>query len=492
MTSSQSASSQSTVHHSTGHPPTGHQLANHQPKLHIFILLSLCGIASLIWWVNPRPEIVIALGLLPLGALFVINQTFWIVSLFVLFSFFRIHEALPVLYNLRLPLLLSLGALSGLCFHIVISRQIKPFWHPCLSWLTVFWILIFIGILFASNRGVAIEYFKNVYWKIIIMTFAITWLVNSERNLKRIALMIVVAGLLIAIVAISNAINGIGLVEGTRVSIGRDFGSMLGDPNDLSLVLMFPLAFSFGLMTTRSLGWVRVLGALCAIAAFYAVIETQSRGGLLGSIAILAIFGLKHIRSKLLLGFIGIITVAILFSAAGISDRQSGGSGEDGLDESAMGRLYAWEAAFKMALDRPLTGVGIDNFYVNYFFYTSHWDGLNHAVHSTWFGVLAESGFIGLFAFIGTIIWVVKTSRQNLNIIKSSQRLFSPYVHATVFAVYASLIGTIVSGTFLTQGFNWPIYILSGLTVACHRIIQSDSQNDNQNKTSQTTRTNPK
>ena len=461
-----------------------HQPASHQPKLHLFILISLCVIASVIWWFDPQPKIIIVLGLLPLGALFVINQTFWIVSLFVIFSFFRIHEAFPMLYNLRLPLLLSLGALSGLCFHIVVSKQIKPFWHPCLGWLIAFWVLIFLGIAFASNRGIAMEYFKDVYWKIIIMTFAIMWLVNSEKNLKRIALMIVVAGLLIAGVAISNAINGIGLVEGTRVSIGRDFGSMLGDPNDLSLVLMFPLAFSLSFMTTRALGWARILGALCAAAAFYAVIETQSRGGLLGCIAIFAVFGLKHIRSKFLLAVIGIVTVAIIFFVSDFSDRQSAGVEEDGLDESAMGRLYAWEAAFKMALDRPLTGVGIDNFYANYFFYSSHWDGLNHAVHSTWFGVLAESGFVGLFVFIGITILVVKTSRQNVNILKNSQRIFSPYIHATVFAVYASLIGTIVSGTFLTQGFNWPLYILTGLTMACHRIIQFDSQNNNPNQTS--------
>ncbi|ANS85544.1 hypothetical protein VSVS12_01777 [Vibrio scophthalmi] len=452
------------------------------PMPNLVTLLVVCLILSIAWLTNPSPAFIIALGLLPLGALFVVNQTFWMVSLFVLFSFFRIHEAFPVIYNLRVPLLLSLGALGALCFHIFVSKQIKPFWHPCLGWLIVFWVLIFIGIVFASNRGVAFEYFKNVYWKIIVMTLAISWLISSELSLKRMAIMIVLAGLMIAGVAINNAFGGVGLVEGTRVTIGRDLGSMLGDPNDLSLVLMFPLAFSLSLMMTKNLGWVRLLGALCTVAAFYAVIETQSRGGLLGCISILGVFGLKHIRSKFLLALLGVIAFIALFYMAGISDRKSGGSAEVGVDESAMGRLYAWEAAFKMALDRPLTGVGIDNFYFNYFYYSSHWDGLNHAVHSTWFGVLAESGFVGLLVFIGIIVTVINTSRKNLKALKESQHTFSPYVQATAFAVYASLVGTIVSGTFLTQGFNWPIYILAGLAIACHRIIQNDSQNDNQTK----------
>lgn len=362
---------------------------------------------------------------------------------------------------------------------MLISQQLKPFWHPVLTWMSAFWLLVIVGIVFAANRGIAIEYFKNIYWKIMVMSLAICWLVNTVSSLKKISILIMFAGLLIAGVAISNSVNGIGLVEGTRVTIGRDFGSMLGDPNDLSLVLMFPLAFSLSLSMTSSLGFVRLLGIICSIAALIAVIATQSRGGLLGCVAVLGMLGLKHIRSKALLISIGVFTALVLFAVAGISDRQSGGAAEEGLDASAMGRLYAWEAAFKMALERPISGVGLDNFYVNYFYYSPHWDGLNHAVHSTWFGVLAETGFLGLIIFIGFIVCLLKTCRKSIALIDATPEAFSPYIHATTYAVFSGIVGTIVSGTFLTQGFNWPIYILAALTVACHRVIQSDSQNKN-------------
>ncbi len=448
------------------------------PNLHLFIVISVCALLTVGWIFVPDPKLVIVLCLLPLGALFVINQTFWLVSLFVIFSFFRIHEAIPSLYNLRIPLLLSLGSLSALMWHMFISRELKPFWHPILNWMTAFWILVIVGIVFAANRGIAIEYFKNIYWKIIVMSLAITWLVTNTSNIKRISILIIFAGLLIACVAISNSINGVGLVEGTRVTIGRQLGSMLGDPNDLSLVLMFPLAFALSLTFTRNLGWVRLLGLACSVLAMIAVVATQSRGGLLGCLAVMGMLGLKHIRSKALLISIGVVAALVLFAVAGISDRQSGGAAEAGIDASAMGRLYAWEAAFKMALERPLTGVGIDNFYANYFFYSPHWDGLNHAVHSTWFGVLAETGFLGLIIFVGFIVCVLKTCRQSMTLINNNPDRFSPYLHATSYAVYAGMVGTIVSGTFLTQGFNWPIYILAALTIACHRVVQIDSQND--------------
>ncbi|WP_260258413.1 O-antigen ligase family protein [Vibrio intestinalis] len=449
---------------------------------HAILILLICAFISCAWFIIPNPVIVVALALLPLGALFVVNQTFWFVSLFVLFSFFRIHEAFSVLYSLKIPLLLSLGALAGLSWHILISRSLKVYWHSSLTWMALFWLLVIIGIVFASNRGMAVASFKGIYWKIIIMTLAITWLVNSQIMVKRMSLMIVITGILISSVALFNSVSGIGLVEGSRVTIGRDLGSMLGDPNDLALVLMFPLAFAVSLTMTKQLGFVRVIGLICTVAAMAAVIATQSRGGLLGSLAVFGMFGLKYIRSKVLLFTLAVIAAGLLFALAGISDRQSGGAAEEGIDASAMGRIYAWQAAFKMALENPLTGVGLDNFYVNYFYYSPHWDGLNHAVHSTWFGVLAETGFVGLAVFVGLIISLLRTSRTTISKLAQNPTRYSLYLHANVYAVYAGLIGVIVSGTFLTQGFNWPLYILAALAISSARIVQNHSQNENQNK----------
>ncbi|GLT18917.1 membrane protein [Vibrio zhanjiangensis] len=454
-------------------------MTGHRALSPLIVTLCVCSLIALIWKFVPHPAVAVVLCMLPLGLLFVLNQTFWLVSLFVLFSFFRIHEAIPALYSLKIPLLLSLGALSALVWHSLISKQLETFWHPSFTWLSVFWFLVFIGILFSSNPGLAVKYFKAMYWKIIVMTFAIAWLVNSVINVQRISILIVLAGGLIACVALFNSINGIGLVEGTRVTIGRQLSSVLGDPNDLSLVLMFPLAFAVSLLTTKNIGGIRILGLIGTVLSMLAVLATQSRGGLLGSIAVFGIFGLRLIRSKVLLAVIGSIALLVLAAAAGISDRKSGGAAEEGIDASAMGRLYAWEAAFGMAVDNPITGVGINNFYSNYFFYSPHWDGLNHAVHSTWFGVLAETGFVGLFVFIGCIISLIKTSQQTLKLLDSNPSHYSPYLHGTATAVYAGIIGTIVSGTFLTQGFTWPIYILAALCIALNRVVQNNSQNDN-------------
>ena len=56
------------------------------------------------WLALPHPLLAVAVGLAPLLAMFVLKQPYFVVLLFVLFSFFRLHEAFPQLYTLRIPL----------------------------------------------------------------------------------------------------------------------------------------------------------------------------------------------------------------------------------------------------------------------------------------------------------------------------------------------------------------------------------------------------
>jgi probable O-glycosylation ligase (exosortase A-associated) len=445
---------------------------NRQRITQIGVAAAVCLLVAVAWRWVPHPVFGLALCLLPLAILGVLNAPFLVVLMFIIFSFFRIHEAFPQLYSLRIPLLLAAASLAVLAWHISITRRITPYWRPELTLFAVFFGLVTLGVLLAVNRSVAMTTFTGVYVKIAIMTLAVAWMTRESRDFSLASKLIVLAGIAVALVALHNKANGIGLVEGTRVTIGRDIRSNLGDPNDLALVLMFPMAFAVSLVLTPGIGKLaRIIGIAGVPLLFSAVIATQSRGGLLGIMAVFAVFGYRRIRSKTLFFTLGGIAMVVLLALAGISDRASGGAAEDGIDESAMGRLYAWQAAFGMALARPLNGVGLDNFYHNYYFYSPHWDGKNHAVHSTWFGVMAETGFLGLIVFVAMMTALVRSAMSSLRRIESSVCRVDPAVHASSQAVLAGIVATLVSGTFLTQGFTWPVYILAALVVAVTRWV---------------------
>ena len=432
-----------------------------------FLALSACLLLGAAWKFLPHPAVAAAISLAPIAMLFVLRQPFLMVLLFVIFSFFRLHEVFPQLYSLKIPLLLSLASLGALLWHVGITREVKTYWRPELTAIAIFFALVSVGVVMASNRPIAMAYFTNIYWKIALMTFAVAWLSRTARDFALASRLITFSGALVGLVAIFNKLNGIGLVEGTRVTIGRTIGSVLGDPNDLALVLMFPTSFAISLMMTKNLGRsTKLLGLISLPILFSAIVATQSRGGLLGILAVVGVYAYRRIRSKTLFFTMSLISAIVLFLVAGISDRASGGAAEAGIDASAMGRLYAWEAAFGMALHNPFTGVGLDNFYANYYYYSPHWDGLNHAVHSTWFGVLAETGFLGLAAFLSVIAMLTLTALRTLKKVEQNISTVDPYIYAASQAVLAGLVGTIVSGTFLTQGFTWPIYILTALVVA--------------------------
>jgi len=448
----------------------------------------LCALISLLWFQTGQPIFAVILCALPIGAIIVLKNPFLMVLFFIVFSFFRMHEVFPFLMPFKLPLLLAFGSLVSIAWSVFISKKIKMFLSAELITFMMFFVLVCVGILFATNREISIQTMTDVYIKVAIMLFSISWMATNKELYPLVIRVFSLSGLIVGLVALYNKSNGLELVEGTRVTIGRSIGSMLGDPNDLSLVLLFPAGFALSLLLGgKHHRMDQLLGIVTIIVIFFAILATQSRGGLLGLISVFGVFGWFKVKNKALLISAGIVGVGVLFAIAGIDERASGGADEEGIDESAMGRLHAWMAAIRMAVHNPLTGVGIHNFYYNYFDYSSYWDGKNYVVHSTWFGIIAETGFLGFSLFMTMI---GKRVLGLLRIVDGSKKLSADntseykYLYTMNLALLSAFTGLLISGTFLTMSFTWPLYIVLALSIAFKKTIQdihrqSLSQNDN-------------
>ena len=438
---------------------------NRYQTLTVSIYCLLAALPSLIF---PHPALLLPLALIPLGLVFILRKPFVICLIFIMFSFFRLHEVFPQLDPIKIPLLTALGSYFVLAWHIILTKKVQVYWRYELTIFARFFGWVVIGIAFSSFPPTAFGSFTNVYMKIGIMVLAISWLMTEHWHFKLAHFLIICSGLAVGGVTLYNNANGIGMVEETRVTIPD---TSLGDPNDLSLVLSFPMSYAVAFATTKGTGKIRTLLGLIGVIVFVSsIIATQSRGGLLATVAVFGIFGLRIIKSKLLLISIGSFGLMILVAAAGISDRKSGGAAEDGVDESAMGRIHAWEAAFNMALRNPMTGVGLSLFLDNYWDYATHSraEGKAHVTHSTWFQVMSESGFVG-FALFGYMIFAIFMSiRRSLTRLdkNTGSPEYDPHMTAIAVGTYAGLVGFCVSGTFLSQGFLWPVYIITSISIA--------------------------
>ena len=173
-------------------------LAKNPLKEQLAIAVILCLLIGMLWHFVPHPVVPMVIGLAPLAILFVLHTPFLMVLLFVVFSFFRIHEAFPQLYSLKIPLLLSLASLSALAWHTILTRKIIPYWRSELTPFAIFFILVTIGVFMASNKPVAIAYYTGTYVKIGIMTLAIAWMTTKPSDFSLASRLIVIAGTAIA------------------------------------------------------------------------------------------------------------------------------------------------------------------------------------------------------------------------------------------------------------------------------------------------------
>ena len=245
----------------------------------------------------------------------------------------------------------------------------------------------------------------------------------------------------------------------------------------LALTMVLPLVWYLYLNTTHKMvRWGLMLSMLLIPAA---ILGTQSRGALLAIVAIAVFFWSKS-RHKLNLFVAILILIPFLFMFMPQSWHDRMDTMKDHKqDESAMGRLQAWEFAYDMAVARPLTGGGFEAFNSeNYERFSpglvGQGTGKFHDVHSIYFEVLGEHGFVGLaiFLIMGLYAWGI--ANRIIKLSKSSTE--NKWASDLASMIQVSFIGYAVGGAFLGLAYFDLIYHLLTILILLLRIIET--QND--------------
>ncbi|MBK8906120.1 MAG: O-antigen ligase family protein [Anaerolineaceae bacterium] len=188
----------------------------------------------------------------------------------------------------------------------------------------------------------------------------------------------------------------------------------------------------------RSLNWLLVFGVgLVTAVALMAVIFSWSRGAwlsLAAAAAVLVLFWprklwqgalLLVVGAGLLLGGsqVGLVPASVTERITSFGEDMRFGDvrGEDITDENyaVLERLAHWQAALGMATDQPWLGMGFGNYEPAYADYALiNWPyPLGHA-HNYYLNLLAETGIVGLVAYLGlwtAVFW------QTIRVIRHSE-----------------------------------------------------------------------
>lgn len=314
--------------------------------------------------------------------------------------------------------------------------------------------------LFAFNPDRALPMLERAV-KIQLFVFLTLILFNSKRQLD----------FLVWTVALSIGYYGVkgGLFTlRTGGDTGRVWGpdgSFISDNNSIGLALVITIPYLYYLFSETKSRWLKaalvVAAGLCVIAA----LGTYSRGAFL-AISAMAAFLWWRSRHKLVLGIgaLALIPVLIAFLPGRWEDRMRSIT-EYQADASAMGRINAWQAAINVARDRPVVGGGFE-FHSRESFarYAPVPEDL-HSMHSIYFQVLGDHGFVALALFLAIWFFTWRSSRLVIRAAKGREDL--AWAGNLGGMMQVSLVGYLVGGAFLNLAYwDLPYYSLAILVVA--------------------------
>lgn len=253
-------------------------------------------------------------------------------------------------------------------------------------------------------------------------------------------------------------------------------GSYITDNNTMALSQVTILPILWFLTTQAKNKWVK-RGCMAAVFfTFVAVIGTYSRGALLGGCAMLFFLWLKSKNKGR-----GIAVVVLALPLVFVAIPEKWYSRMETIDnyqedESAMGRINAWQFAINVASKHPLGG-GFGVFTPRQFQYYAPNPDVFHVAHSIYFQVLGEHGYIGLSLFL---IMLFSAWRTGTNIIKfSKDKPELAWAHTLASMCQVSIIGYMVCGAFLAMAYyDLPYYIYAMLALLDKVLIRYPTPDD--------------
>lgn len=239
--------------------------------------------------------------------------------------------------------------------------------------------------------------------------------IRTRRQVWTLVVLICIGGITQALFGYVQAFFNIGPDTFIRDASLRVYGTF-GQPNPYAGYINIPLSIALALMVLGGNWATRIRAGITVLILAGAEYLTQSRGGEIAiAVVVLFLFLAAIPRSRILLGLLALAGLGIiaLFLAGLLPEHfltpilQKLGLTQISLtapspqDTSTAERLAHWIAGLRMFVAHPIIGTGIGNYpdaYPQYFI--AIWTNpLGHA-HNYYINIAAETGLIGLIAFL--------------------------------------------------------------------------------------------
>jgi len=315
----------------------------------------------------------------------------------------------------------------------------------------------------AEDIPLSIQFYVT-YISLVILYMVIRYFIKTEKDVY-IALNVIFVATIASLVYLFIMKGG--QMFALHGGVPRFTGG-IGDSNEYAsyILVLLPLAVYRAM---NSVGRLKVLYIAYGFIFFIILMYTGSRGGLLGFLGAFVVF-IRHFGiSKLKLLFVALLLLSVslyLFLPEGYIERAATIASYEKKEDSRDTRIDNYRIAWKMFLDRPLAGFGMNHFKLSSLKY-----GAVHSmvVHNTYLEILVGGGLLTFIPFLLILI----NSWNRLKI----KNIYEKNIHDLMVCLKASFVSILITSFFLTAGHAKILWFLLALISSVYYIAQS--QNDN-------------
>ena len=319
---------------------------------------------------------------------------------------------------------------------------------------------------FAFNQNAAWIQWEKVI-KILVMTLATMVLINDPKKLKYLVMVIAIS---IGFLGIKGGIFS--FVTGGGFRVYGPPGSFFADNNDMALALNMAIPMLFYLAKNEENKRLKMAFWFTFASSIVSVVFTYSRGGFLALAIVLAFLFFKSQHKTIAVIILSVVLIigAVYIPVQWFERIDTIRSYEE--DSSARGRINAWKTALNLAKDRPLIGGGFETFIRPVFRIYAPVSSNVHDVHSIYFEVLGEHGFVALGLFILLILYSLSTAQKLKKTVRNNHDFKWVEDYSSMFQM--SLIAYMVGGLFLGRAYFDLYYHIVAMIVIMQVLVDKE------------------
>jgi probable O-glycosylation ligase (exosortase A-associated) len=340
------------------------------------------------------------------------------------------------------------------------EREARPAWGVGHFAVLAFGAWVGVSYVMARDHSAA-NFWIVEYAKIFVMFAASAILIRTVKESW-----ILMALMALTLGYIAYEVNFLYLVNNYLGIYHNGYGGLDNNGAGLMLAMGVPLCFFAWEGSVARWRWLYL--ALVPV-LLHAVLMTYSRGAMVSLLAVAPLIWLRsRHRRQMTAAVLGLALLLPILAGPEIRERFFTVSSHN-QDESAHSRFQSWAAAWQMAREHPVFGVGLRNSNLLSYSYGADMEG--RTIHSQYLQIAADTGFVGLGLYstaLASIWWGLVRVRRQLG--KRSDAA-SRRTHALTSAIECGLAVFCVGGTFLSLDvFELP-YLLLLLGAQLHSLV---------------------